>query len=67
MAIQLLENNCDNFKKCYDMQQVLTRKDARSKCTKIEGHGENFRGWNTKSIKRLSALVVLVKEIIIVM
>ena len=62
IAMLLLENDRDNFKKCYDMHRLLTRKEANSKYTKVDSNSEIFRGWHTKGIRRFNALVLIIKR-----
>ena len=61
MAMLLLETNYDNFKKYYDIQWLLTRKEAYPKYIKVDSNGEIFRGWNTKDIRRFNDLVLILK------
>ena len=62
MTMLLLKITHDNFKKCYDMQRVLTRKKARPKYTKVDSNSDKFHSWNIKGIRRYNALVVIVKR-----
>ena len=62
IAILLLENNRDNFR-CYDMQLILTRKEANPKYTNVDSSSEHVRSWNTKSVRRYNALVLIVKKL----
>ena len=62
MVMLLLENNRNDFKKCYDIQQVLTQKEANPEYTKVDSNSETFRGWNTKSIRKHHALALIVKR-----
>ena len=56
----LLEHNCDDLKN-YDIQWVLTRKEARPRYTQVDSNSEKNLGYNTKGIIRYNEFVMIVQ------
>ena len=62
LCILLLENNAEDYKKIYEEQRKINRKEARPLYTKVHAVNNKFQGWDKKGIKRFNAIVKKVNE-----
>ena len=62
LCILLLENNAGDYKKTFDEQKRINRKEAKPRYTKVHSVNKKFQGWDKKGIKRFNVIVKAVKE-----
>ena len=62
LCILLLENSIDDYKKMYEEERRIDRKEANPRYTKVSIMNQKFQGWNTKGIKRFNFIVKKIKE-----
>jgi len=63
LCMLILENNADDFLKVYTTENIVTRKESKTRYTKSKGNvNVKFKGWNRNGIKRFNLLVRTVKK-----
>ena len=62
LCILLLENNAGDYKRAFDEQRRINRKEAKPRYTKVHSVNKKFQGWDKKGIKRFNVIVKAVKE-----
>ena len=58
----LLENNAEDYKRTYDEQKRLNRKEVKPRYIKVHSVNKKIQGWDKKGIKRFNVVVKAVKE-----